>query len=160
VTLHHLNLEFDNMAKTKLGKLPPRYKYTLNKYRDERFSRCPLCKKLTHPRKFALLIHIDEWGLMIFGKSSKYCSNCELIIVHQHELEAELAYAFSKIKPEIIGNDYLVIGTVDKKIWQQGVKGNSPDLQETLKHASDFKKYYDFKVEPAGWYFAGDKSKP
>jgi hypothetical protein len=83
------------MTKTKIGKLPPRYKFILNEYPGERLSKCPLCKKPTHERKFALLIHIDEWGLMVFGKTSKYCSKCELIIVHQHELEAELAYSFS-----------------------------------------------------------------
>lgn len=98
------------MAKRHLGKLPPRYKFILNRYEYERLSKCPLCKKQTHERKFALFVHIDEWGPMVMGKTCKYCSPCEMIIAHQHELESDMAYAFSRLAPEVIGNEYLVMG--------------------------------------------------
>src|SRR5688500_5343032 len=139
------------MAKSKkktIGKLPPRYSFILNQHQDTRLSKCPLCQKLTYPRKFVLFIHIDSWGPMALGKTCKYCSRCELIMAHQDELEAQLAYSFSTIAPEIIGNDYLVIGTVDKRIWKQGLKGSSGELGEMLNHIADFKKVYDLHVEP------------
>lgn len=140
------------MSKARIGKLPPRYKFILNQYTDERLSKCPLCRKPTHQRKLALFIHIDEWGPMVFGKTGPYCSPCELIIIHQHELEAELAYSFSKFAPEMIGKEYLVVGTVDKKTWKGGLTGKAPQFEDVLKGMADFKKVYSLHVEPGGWY--------
>lgn len=99
----------------RLGKMPPRYSFILNQYPTERLSKCPKCNKATYPRKFALFIHIDKWGPLVLGKTCKYCSKCELIIAHQDELESQLAYNFSRLAPEVIGNDYLVMGTMDRK---------------------------------------------
>ncbi len=147
------------MAKTRLGKLPPRYSFMLNPYQDLRLSKCPKCRKLTHMRKFALFIHIDKWGPLALGKTCRYCSRCELIMVHQDELEAELAYRFSQLAPEAIGNDYMVLGTVEKKVWQANLKGEGSPLEDMLKHVADFKKVYDLHYEPGGWYPADDKTK-
>jgi hypothetical protein len=140
------------MARTRIGKLPPRYSLLMNAYPEERLSKCPKCRKLTHPRKFALFIHIDDWGPMVLGLTCKYCSRCETIMVHQHELEAQLAYRFSRHAPDVIGKDYMVLGTVDKKVWQSSLQGKSQELGEILKHVADFKKYYDLKVDPGGWF--------
>ena len=140
------------MARIRSGKLPPRYSFLLNPYSDERLSKCPKCKKLTHLRKFALFIHIKEWGLMALGKTCRYCSHCELIMAHQDELEAELANAFLRIAPEVIGNAYTVLGTMDKKVWQQQVDGKSLPPEETLRHVVQFSKVLTLEVEPGGWY--------
>jgi hypothetical protein len=105
------------MAKTRIGKLPPRYSFILNQYIDERLSKCPICEKPTHLRKFALFIHVEGWRPMGLGKTCRYCSRCELIMAHQDELEEELTYSFSKTSPEVIGNKYIALGTVEKKIW-------------------------------------------
>ena len=94
---------------------------------------------------------------MALGKTCKYCSKCELIMVHQDELEAQLAYNFSQQAPEFIGNQYLVIGTVDKRVWKKGLGGGGGELGEMLQHIADFKKVYDLHVEPGGWYPADDK---
>lgn len=143
--------------KTRIGKLSPRYSFILNQHQDTRLSKCPLCDRPTFPRKFVLFIHIDEWGPMALGKTCKYCSKCELIMVHQDELEAQLAYSFNQIAPKFIGNQYLVSGTIDKSVWKQGLAGSGGALGEMLKHIADFKKVYDLHVEPGGWYPAGDK---
>ena len=73
-------------------------------------------------------------------------------MVHQDELEAQLAYSFSKIAPEIIGNEYLVIGTVEKSVWKKGLEGSGNEIRDMLKHIADFKRVYDLHVEPGGWY--------
>jgi len=78
-------------------------------------------------------------------------------MVHQDELEAQLAYNFSQQAPEFIGNQYLVIGTVDKRVWKKGLGGGGGELGEMLQHIADFKKVYDLHVEPGGWYPADDK---
>jgi hypothetical protein len=148
-----------NMSKPKIGKLPRRYKFILNRYPDERLSSCPLCKKQTHQRKFAFFIHIDSFGPITMGKTGKYCSNCELIILHQHELETELSNNLDRIAPEAVGNGYLVIGTVEKKIWQKGIKGkvNGIGVNDLLQNMADFKKVYELDIDPGGWYPADRK---
>jgi hypothetical protein len=140
------------VARAKIGKLPPRYCFILNPYRDERLSKCPKCHRPTHLRKFALFIHVDAWGPMALGKTCRYCTPCELIIVHQDELEAELAYHFSALAPEAIGRTYIVLGTVEKRIWQSGLQGRGNQLAEVLKHTAQFKRVLALHVEPGRWY--------
>src|SRR5262245_29022925 len=96
--------------KTTIGKLPPRYAFVLNPYSDYRFSKCPNCDKLTYPRKFALFIDVKDWGPLTLGKTCRYCPRCEIIIAHQNDLEDELTRCFERLGPEVIGNEYLVLG--------------------------------------------------
>ncbi|OFW33945.1 MAG: hypothetical protein A3J28_05660 [Acidobacteria bacterium RIFCSPLOWO2_12_FULL_60_22] len=138
------------MARDRIGELPPRYSYMLNPHSDVRLSKCPKCEKLTYLRKFALLIHIEAWGLMALGKTCRYCSRCELIMVHQAELEAELAQSFRRIAPEVIGKAYMVLGTIEKKAWQEGLSGRVQPLAEMLKHVAEFKKEYTLEYDPGG----------
>ena len=140
-----------------IGKLKPRYSLILNQYANFRASKCIKCDKPTFLRKFALLIHVDGGGLITLGKTCRYCAKCELIVVHQEELEDELACRFEFLKPEIIGNDYFIIGTVEKKFWQGQLLENSASVEELLKNTANIKKYLDFKYQPAGWYFDDEK---
>jgi hypothetical protein len=89
---------------------------------------------------------------MALGKTCRYCSRCELIMAHQDELEAQLAYSFSQLAPEVIGSPYLVLGTVEKKVWQEGLAGDGGQLAEMLQHVADFKRVLKLNVEPGGWY--------
>lgn len=123
----------------RIGKLPPRYLFALNPH-EARFSRCPKCERPTFRRKFPLLIHVEGYGVMVLGKTCRYCSRCEFIIAHQDELEAELTVAFSKKAPEFIGNEYFVVGTVERKAWQRGMK-EKVGLDEVLAHTADIKTY-------------------
>ena len=66
------------------------------------------------------------------------------------ELEAELAHSFASIAPHVVGKEYMVLGTVDKKFWSEEMKGKGTQLDEGLAHTADFKKTYDLKVE-GGW---------
>ena len=75
-------------------------------------------------------------------------------MVHQDELEAELAQSFSRIAPEVIGKAYMVLGTMEKKAWQEGLGGRGQPLAEMLKHVAEFKKMYALEYEPAGRYGA------
>ncbi len=132
------------MKKT-LGKLPPRYSFILNPYRDVRVSKCPLCQRLTHGRKFALFIHLTKFHPTVLGKTCRYCTPCKLIVVRQDELEAELAINIGRLAPEAVGCEYLVLGTMDKKAWQKTLNRVS-DLGENLKHVAQIKKYLELKV--------------
>jgi hypothetical protein len=140
------------MPKIKIGNLPPRYSLLLNSHEDVRLSKCPKCQKLTHLRKFALFIHIDGWEPMALGKTCRYCSRCEIVMVHRKELEAELARGLRRMAPEAIGKDYLVLGTIEKKIWQEGLGSPGKPITKMLKHVADFKHQYDLGCKPGGWH--------
>jgi hypothetical protein len=139
------------MASTRIGKQSPRYSFMLNPRAEVRLSKGPKCQKRTHPRKFVLFIHVDGWGSMALGKTCLYCSACELIMAHQDELEAELAHSFGRIAPGMVGNEYVVLGTIDKKVWRAGLEGRGKNF-EILKHVADFEKEYDLVYEPGGRY--------
>ncbi len=145
------------MARSRIGKLKPRYSFLLNPYSDVRLSKCPRCQRLTHLRKFALLIHLEGWGPMVLGKTCRYCTPCELIMAHKDELEAELARSPARFVPGTPGHNYLVLGTVERKVWQKGLTGKGNELGDVLEHTAEFKKYFDLHYEPGGWYPAREE---
>lgn len=125
--------------KPRFGKLPPRYRFALNPFPEVRWSQCPRCRKLMHARKFALLIHVQDAGLVALGFTCRYCTPCELIIAHQEELETELTILFEKKLPEAVGNEYFVIGTMEMPTWRKSLAA-PVGLDELLEHTSDFKR--------------------
>ena len=134
------------------GHLPPRYSFILNPHQELRCSRCAGCDELTKLRKFVLLIHIDELGFIALGKTSRFCPDCDVLIVHQDELEAELADKLNQIAPQAVGNDYFVIGTVERQFWRRGLKGETQELEEMRQHTADFAEMLELVYEPGGWY--------
>jgi SEC-C motif len=105
---------------TQLGNRPPRHRFALNPYPEELFASCPRCDGLTEQRKFPLLIHIDPRNPVALNKTCCYCPRCDLIIARKDELEAQLAALFEQQNPALIGNDYLVMGTLDHDDWERG----------------------------------------
>jgi hypothetical protein len=105
----------------RLGKQPPRYRFFLNPYTDVRFMTCPQCLGKTRQRKLPLVIHIEPLQLVALNKTCRYCPRCDLLIAHQDQLEAWLAAFFTEHRPEIVGNEYLVLGTEDRADWLRGV---------------------------------------
>jgi hypothetical protein len=138
-------------AEPRLGALPPRYRFFLNPYREYRFTRCPICEQRTRWRKFALVIHIDPRILLGLNMHGRFCPTCELLIIHQDQLEAQLAISMTKLDPSVIGNDYLVIGTLEREAWREGMQNPKP-VAQMLEYAADFREVVTFEVKPAGWY--------
>ncbi len=112
-------------------------------------SRCPQCERPTRLRKFALLIGVKDFGMLVLGKTCRFCPPCEFIIAHQDELEALLAASFAEDHPELIGNDYHVLGTVERKTWRKGLR-DAATPEEVLDHAADFEKEFDLHYAPGG----------
>jgi hypothetical protein len=102
----------DEKDKPRLGKQTPRYRFFLNPYQDARFSTCPQCTNRTKQRKLPLFIHIDPKQPLLLNKTCRYCPYCDLLIAHQDELEDLIKRIFTVLNPEIVGNKYLVIGSV------------------------------------------------
>jgi len=138
--------------KSQFGGLPPRYNFVLNPYSDQRISSCPFCDHKTGQRKIPLLIHIDPLHLIALNYTCRYCKDCDLLIAHKHEIEHLLTALFSQSAPEVIGNEYLIIGTVEKKVWREGLQ-QPRAVAEMLPHASDFATCYkELRFTQPGWY--------
>jgi hypothetical protein len=138
--------------KPRFGELPPRYNFILNPYPDERLSRCPFCDGKTGQRKRPLLIHVEPLHLIALNYTCRYCQDCDLLIAHKHEIEHLLYNVFSQNEPGAIGNDYLILGTVERKAWREGMK-QPKAVAEMLAHASDFETYYqELRMTQPGWY--------
>jgi hypothetical protein len=75
-----------------------------------------------------------------------------MVMVQRAELEAELAHGLSQIAPRVIAKHYLVLGTMEKKIWREGLDGEGKPLAGMLEHVADFKRQYELQYEPGGWY--------
>ncbi len=140
---------------TRFGQQSPRHKFFLNPYQDARFTRCPKCDGKTKQRKLPLLIHVDLLQLIALNKTCRYCPYCDLLIAHQDEIEAQLTFMFAQHQPDLIGNDYLIIGTMDRADWQRSRKApfNVEELRACLH---DFKKVMSF--EPTRYIWEKDDS--
>lgn len=136
--------------KPQLGKLPPQYQFFLNPYKDFRFTRCSQCDRRMRVRKHPFFIHIDPQQPVILNMTGKHCSNCDLLILHQDKVEELLAATLMGSNPDVIGNDYLVIGTVERKGWREAQK-NPYGLKSTLDYLHDFREYVTFELENYGW---------
>lgn len=137
---------------TKLGTKKSKHHLFLNPYQDAAFTRCPKCDNKTKLKKFPLVIHVDPKHFISLGKTCKYCPYCDLIIVKQTELESLLAGIFEKQNPDVIGNKYLVVGTVEYKVWRQSLKKQiHSSSSELIDLIYPFKNIWQFKLHD-GWY--------
>lgn len=124
--------------KNKLGYLPPKYNFSLNPYQDLRFFKCPDCGSKTGQRKLPLLIHIKSNLMISLNYTNRYCHRCNMLIGHKNEIEHLLTELFNQYDNSIIGNDYFIIGTVEKNAWSEGVK-ELKLINEMLSYIHDFK---------------------
>lgn len=141
----------DEKKELRLGKLPPMYNFVLNPYADARFTRCPGCEQKMRQRKVPLFIHVHPLNPVVLGYTCRYCPDCDLLIAHQDEIEGLLANLFAELDPSVVGNDYLVLGTVERKPWRESLK-QPKGIEEMLEHLHDFKEVRTVEYQPAGWY--------
>jgi len=136
-----------------------RHYFFLKPYEDAAFTKCPKCEDKTKIRRFPLVIHIDPQQLLLLNKKCRYCVECDLIIAKKSELESLMVACFEQSKPEIIGNNYLVMGVAERMDWLEGKKGKMPQ-GETIERMLVFKDVLNFEPVHAGWYREGENESP
>ncbi len=95
--------------------------------------------------------------LIALNYTCRYCQACDLLIAHKHEIEYLLTGLFSQTHPDVVGNEYLVMGTVEKRAWREGLQ-KPKSVAEMLPYASDFANYYkELRATGTGWYPAGQE---
>ncbi len=83
---------------------------------------------------------------MVVRKTSRLCVSCELVIVHQGELEPLIAASVGQAGAS--KSQYLVVGTVDPRVWRRGLSGGVA-VGELIQHMADFKAYMKLEYGPA-----------
>lgn len=131
-----------------------RYNFVLNPYPDSRCSTCPTCSKPTGQRKVPLFIHIEPRYPIILGYTCRHCATCNLLIAHQHEIEANLTQLFRQNAPDVIGNTYLAMGVMPRQTWRAGM-GNPPPPHEVIDQLAKFLSYTILQRTRGGWFPAG-----
>lgn len=139
----------DEKDTQRIGKQPPRYRFFLNPYQDARFSTCPQCANKTRQRKLPLFIYITPKQPLLLNKTCCYCPHCDLLIAHKDELDEIMTQAFTVLNPEIVGNTYLVVGTLDRADWKRIDQQKLP-VQDSIEALHDFKEEVIFKPM-GGW---------
>jgi hypothetical protein len=74
------------------------------------------------------------------------------LITHEHEI-APLLVA-SGVATYGTAPNYLVLGTVDTRVWRSGMAGDV-SLDTVKRSMADFKEYLRVDVAPGGWYRDG-----
>jgi hypothetical protein len=128
-----------------------RHRFFLSPYKDNAFTRCPKCGTKTKLRKFPLVIHIEPRQLFLLNKLCKFCLVCDLIIAKKEEVESLMAERIGSEMPELLGNNYLVLGTLDRKDWMEGHKREILP-HELVNRLYVFEDVFTFQMIPAGWY--------
>jgi hypothetical protein len=93
--------------------------------------------------------HIRTIVWFILNKTCRYCPDCNLLIAHQNELDDLITRAFTVLNPEIVGNRYLVIGTVGQADRKRIDEKKLP-VQDTIEALHDFEEVVIFKPI-GGW---------
>lgn len=101
-------------------------------------------------RKFALFIRADKWGPIALGKTCRCPTPCDPIITHKDELDLEMATALTRLKPDIVGKDYLVPGTVNRKVWQRGLRSERPAIRDAMEYLADCESVLTLKLYRGG----------
>jgi hypothetical protein len=93
-----------------------------------------------------LVIHVENFGLVLLGKTCRLCLRCDTLLVQKAELDDLLRTVVSVQDPE-----YVVLGTIDRRVYRRGLSGGA-SLDDVKEHMADFKSYWKVGVTPAGWY--------
>jgi hypothetical protein len=128
-----------------------RHLFFLNPYSDVAFTKCPKCEGKTRQRKLPLVIHIEPNQMLVLNKTCRYCPSCDLVIARQSELEPLMAAAFTDRRPGVVGNEYLVVGTLDRSDWSEQTRGTGAGApKDVLQRTWVFKDQLHFRMT-GGW---------
>jgi hypothetical protein len=104
----------------------------------------------TRVRKLPLAIHVEGLGLFVLRKTCRLCVACDMVIVHQHELEPLIWARLRKVGDSGHSLEYLVLGTVDPDVWRRGLTGGV-SFDELVGNMADFHTHMQIEQVGRGW---------
>jgi hypothetical protein len=143
----------DNLEDQKKNRhnLAYSHHFYLNPYSNLRFYRCPDCNNQSNQRKLPLLIHIKPSTTLAINITCRYCKLCNRLICHKDQLEHIMTCTFQERDPSIIGNDYFLLGIIERKIWRQSLT-RTIYPSEMLPYLHEFTSYEELRMTEKGWF--------
>jgi hypothetical protein len=140
------------VKESRIGALAPEHSFMINPYPDWRGADCPVCRFPNSACEVPLLFQVAPAHFVVLNYACQYCPRCDLLLAHKHEIEHFLRELFTRFEPETIGNDYRVVGLVEKQAWREGL--NEPkSVEEILARTHDFKRCWkEFRMTQGGWF--------
>ncbi|MBS1253010.1 MAG: hypothetical protein MAG451_02055 [Anaerolineales bacterium] len=127
-----------------------RYTLFLNPYAEQRFPRCPRCGERTHKRNRVLIVQSGPDFVAPVMATCRYCTNCDLLIAHQDELEATLRQMLTPEGQAAMGDEMSVVGTLDRSQLSEGIESVTPnDLVDAFHPIADY-VHFDPVEDEAG----------
>lgn len=114
-----------------------RYDFFLNAFDDMAFTKCPRCDTPTRQKKVSLVVGIKPPAAMVLHSTSRYCANCELLIVRKREVEPAIASVFPTLHPLVENENWLILGTLDR--------ADHPSTQPTLARPEVLERVWLFR---------------
>lgn len=134
------------METITMNNIKRKHYFFLNPHDSYALTKCPKCQDKTKLRKFPLVINVEPSQILVLNKKCRYCTTCDLIMAKKSEIESLMAYSFERIDPSVVGNKYVVFGTLDKYIETASFS------KEFMEQINIFKDVIDFEILPGGWY--------
>lgn len=133
---------------TQFGSLPSVYDLFLNPSMQRRYTRCPRCRDVTSLKRFGFVLFLEGRGLVTVGATSRICSKCKLVILHQDVVEQSLGPVFPEgfefFGPEERRQYYTPIGTLHRRAWNKVKKGDTITYLDLQHNTADFRDYVFF----------------
>jgi hypothetical protein len=95
-------------------------------------------------RKVPLVVHVEEFGLALVGKTCQLCLRCGTPVAHKADLDSVLRTIVDIPSPK-----YVVLGTIDTRVYRRGLLGGA-SLDDVKEHMADFKSHWKVDVIPGG----------
>ena len=127
------------------------YHFMLNPYPGDRLSGCPACRQKTGQRKLPLVIRVEPGHEILLNYTCRYCTKCDLLMRNKVEIESHLTQIFMANAPQVIGNEYFILGTMERKAWRENMHNQRP-LSEMLDQVHPFKEYSEMRRTYGGWF--------
>jgi len=140
------------------GMAKPRHLFLLNPYEEHALTKCPRCGSETKVRKHCLAVYLEPNNLFVLNKTCRYCPGCDLIIARKAELDQLLRVACEKHCPGAVGNDYQVVGTMNRQDWRGAMNG-SIAVSKAIEGVQPFKDLVDFVLKPGGLRYCPELAK-
>lgn len=140
-----------------IGKAKPQYSFFLNIYPGQGFTRCVHCGAKNRSRKLRFLIDAYQHGLQCIPIDTKFCGQCEIVVVQEKKLNASLKkqlvadYGTGDLE-EFEGlskDDYFVVGTLNKSYKAVGALEDEA-LEDILEALSNFRERLNVLDSDAG----------
>jgi tetratricopeptide (TPR) repeat protein len=131
--------------------------FFLNTSTYARYTRCPECGEAMKQRVRYLTVFIEPNVIVLTRQQCRSCPNDDLLIAQADLIQPYLEHALHQVNPDLIGNDYVVVGDIPANVFRK--RGDGPLDPEWVKAQTiPFREQRRYPEPFWGWYATPDIS--